>query len=47
MAMMTIQDAKKLDNRRVQELETYIRVTKSIVRETYRQFKPEDMRLVW
>ncbi len=50
MSVMTINDANKLgENKldRVQELETYIRVSKNIVREAYRQFNPEDIRLVW
>lgn len=50
MSVMTINDASKRgENKlnRVQELETYIRVGKNIVRETYRQFNPEDIRLVW
>jgi phosphoadenosine phosphosulfate reductase len=37
----------KLDEKRIQELETYIRISKNIVREAYRQFDPDDIRLVW
>lgn len=36
-----------LDKARIQDLENYIHISKNIVREAYRQFKPEDMRLVW
>lgn len=46
MSVMTIADSNT-DQKRIQELETYIRVSKNIVREVYRQFKPETMRLVW
>ena len=32
---------------RMKELENYIRISKNIVREAYRQFNADDMRLVW
>jgi len=38
---------KPLSPERIKELETYIHITKNIVREAYRQFAPEEMRLVW
>lgn len=36
-----------LSAQRIHELETYVHVTKNIVRETYRQFDPKNIRLVW
>lgn len=44
---MKMKNDGKLDSKRIQELETYIHVSKNIVREAYRQFDPEDIRLVW
>lgn len=44
---MMITNSKKLDAKRIQELERYIHISKNIIRESYRQFKPEDIRLVW
>lgn len=45
--MMKITGEKKPDPKRIQEIETYVHVSSNIVREAYRQFKPEEMRLVW
>jgi len=36
-----------LSDARIKELETYIHVSRNIVREAYRQFDPKDIRLVW
>jgi phosphoadenosine phosphosulfate reductase len=44
---MLITNYNKLTEERIRELDTYIHVSKNIVREAYRQYKPEDMRLVW
>lgn len=44
---MKMTNAKKLSEERIQELERYIHVSKNIVRESYRQFDPKDIRLVW
>lgn len=38
---------KPLSPERIKELETYIHIAKNVVRESYRQFAPEEMRLVW
>lgn len=40
-------NVEKLSDARVKELETYIHVASNIVREAYRQFDPDDIRLVW
>jgi len=47
MEVRSMPNGKPLSPERVQELETYLHISRNIVRETYRQFKPEDMRLVW
>jgi len=44
---MLITSYRQLDKERIRELDTYIHVARNIVREAYRQYKPEDMRLVW
>lgn len=44
---MLITNYRELSSERIRELETYIHVAKNIVRETYRQYNPEDIRLVW
>jgi len=44
---MKITDSNILNQKRIEELETYIHISMNIVREAYRQFNPEDMRLVW
>ena len=38
---------EKLSDARVKELKTYIHIASNVVREAYRQFDPEDIRLVW
>ncbi|MEW6273654.1 MAG: phosphoadenosine phosphosulfate reductase family protein [Bacillota bacterium] len=40
-------NGKPLSKERIQELETYIHISKNIVREAYRQFDPKNIRLVW
>jgi len=40
-------NVKSLGPERIKELETYIHISKNIVREAYRQFDPKDIRLVW
>ncbi len=40
-------DIKPLSPERIKELETYIHISKNVIREAYRQFDPKDMRLVW
>lgn len=38
---------KELSKERCRELENYIHISKSVIREAYRLYRPEDMRLVW
>lgn len=40
-------DIKPLSPERIKELETYIHISKNIIREAYRQFTADEMRLVW
>ncbi len=44
---MLMEKGIALDAKRIEELETYIKVAKNIVREAHRQFDPKDIRLVW
>jgi phosphoadenosine phosphosulfate reductase len=47
MEVTAMPNGKELSEDRIRELETYIHISKNIIREAYRQFAPEDIRLVW